>query len=516
MTSTTSDAAAPACPAYADLLDHLRSTAVLGSTGSVLSWDQEVMMPAGGLAQRGDQLAELAKITHQRATDPRVGEWLAACEGGSDCGEDQRVNLRWWRHGYDRATKLPAELVVEMSRATSAGKAAWAGARAASDFSQFAPALERIVALCREEADAYGVPEGGERWDALAEGYEPGMTAASVAAVFEPLRTRLAALIAQLADAPAPPPDAFTRLTLPRDQQEAFVRHVAQAIGFDFDRGRLDVSTHPFCSGTHPGDVRLTTRFADDNMNDALGSTMHECGHGLYEQGLPPEHANTPRGSAVGLSIHESQSRLWENQVGRSASFWRWAHPQLGGFFGDAAAGFDYAAVYGSANRVEAGLIRVEADEATYNLHIMIRFALERALLTGDLAVADLPDAWNQAYRRDLGVTVPDDARGCLQDIHWSMGALGYFPTYTMGNLYSAQLFEAARDALGGAEALDAQFAQGTFAPLLDWLRTHVHAPGRSLTSEALCEKVTGKPLSAEPLLRHLEGKLLPLYGVGA
>ena len=495
-------------------------TPVLASAGSVLGWDQEVMMPAGGLDQRGEQLAELASLTHERATDARVGDWLAACEADAelmaDPTTDAAVNLRWWRHGYDRATKLPGDLVVAMSRATSAGKAAWAEARGASEFGRFAAPLERIVSLCREEADAYGVPAGGERWDALAEGYEPGMTAASVAAVFDPLRPRLAGLIARLTDAPNPPSDAFTRLKLPRDQQEAFVRQVAKAIGFDFERGRLDVSTHPFCSGTHPGDVRLTTRFADDNVNDALGSTMHECGHGLYEQGLPSAHRNTPRGGAVGLSIHESQSRLWENQVGRSNAFWRWAHPRLAGFFGPAVDGFDRAAVFGAANRVEPGLIRVEADEATYNLHIMIRFALERSLLSGDLAVTDLPDAWNAAYRSDLGVTVPDDARGCLQDIHWSMGALGYFPTYTMGNLYSAQLFETARDALGGADAIDAQFAAGDFAPLLDWLRENVHERGRTYDSAALCLKVTGKPLSAEPLMRHLEAKLLPLYGMAA
>ena len=239
---------------------------------------------------------------------------------------------------------------------------------------------------------------------------------------------------------------------------------------------------------------------------------MHECGHGLYEQGLPSEHANTPRGQAVGLSIHESQSRLWENQVGRSAAFWQWAHPKLVAHFGAAVAGFDGDAVYAAANRVQPGLIRVEADEATYNLHIMIRFALERAMLSGELAVGDLPAAWNAAYRADLGLEVPDDARGCLQDIHWSMGALGYFPTYTMGNLYSAQLFETAREALGGSEAVAAQFAAGEFGPLLGWLREHVHALGRTYDSAALGERVTGGPLSSDALMRHLEAKLLPLY----
>ena len=356
---------AVALPDYTRLLEHQRSNAVLGSAGSVLGWDQEVMMPEGGLEQRSAQLAELAGVTHAQATDSRVGAWLNACEKDAALMADSTsiaaVNVRWWRHGYDRSTKLPATLVMAMSRATSAGKAAWAQARAANggkgDFAMFAPKFETIVKLCREEADAYGVPENGERWDALAEGYESGMTAAQVAGVFAPLRKQLVDLLGRLGKAGSGPSDAFHQLKLPRDGQEAFVREVAKAIGFDFSCGRLDVSSHPFCSGACPGDVRLTTRFADDNVNDALGSTMHEVGHGMYEQGLPAEHANTPRGYAVGLSIHESQSRLWENQVGRSAAFWQWAHPKLKAHFDSAVAGFDCETVYGAANRVEPGLI---------------------------------------------------------------------------------------------------------------------------------------------------------------
>src|SRR5690606_25708420 len=262
---------------------------------------------------------------------------------------------------------------------------------------------------------------------------EPGCTAAGVAAGFGPLRKSLQGLISDLMGSARAPSNAFNELPLPTAQQEAFVRFVAERIGFDFGRGRLDRSTHPFCSGTHPGDVRLTTRFHEANVNDALGSTMHEAGHGIYEQGLPTAHWGLPMGQAVSLSIHESQSRLWENQVGRSQAFWRWLHPQLGRFFGDETSGLSLDDVYGGANIVKPTLIRVEADEATYNMHIMIRFEIERALLTGELAVEDVPEMWNARYKEYLGVDVPNDAQGCLQDIHWSMLAIGYFPTYTLG-----------------------------------------------------------------------------------
>lgn len=473
------------------------------------------MMPPGGLAHRSNQLAQLAQLVHERSTDPRIADWLGECEADPSITEhpfsDAGVNVREWRRDYDRATKLPAALVIEFSQTTSQAKAEWAQARKANDYARFSPWLDKIVNLSKRQAECYGWSDEGEPWDALAEGYEAGMTAAYVAGVFTPLREKLVVLVDRLMGSSSPPSNAFNKLKLPVAQQEAFVRRISEAVGFDFECGRLDTSSHPFCSGTHHADIRLTTRFADDNVNDALGSTLHETGHGLYEQGLPPQHLGTPRGNAVGLSIHESQSRLWENQVGRSRAFWTWCHPLLAQHFGDAVAGLSPDDIYAAANRVSPSLIRVEADEATYNLHIMIRFELERALLKGDLAAADLPGAWNEKYRDYLGVEVPDDAHGCLQDIHWSMGALGYFPTYTLGNLYSAQFFEAAQAQLGDLHAL---FATGDFSPLLDWLRTHIHAPGMTYPSAQLCQHVTGKPLTADPLMRHLEAKLLPIYGL--
>ena len=507
---TTATATQP----YDQLISHVKEAALLSSTGALLGWDQEALMPKGGVEHRARQLAQLARMTHQMGTDARIEGWLDACEADSAITSEPTsvaaVNVREVREDYEKATKLPEALVVEISQTTSRAKHEWALARKDNDFAHFKPWLEKIVALNLRKAECYGWDiSQGEPWDALADNFESGMTAAQVSGVFGPLRDRLVKLLGEIRGSGSGPSNAFNELKLPIEQQKAFVTDIAKAIGFDFNRGRLDTSTHPFCSGTHCNDIRLTTRFHEDNVNDALGSTMHECGHGIYEQGLLEEHIGTPMGEAVGLSIHESQSRMWENQVGRSRAFWRWCFPKLAAYFGDAVAGISEEDIYGGCNIVRAGLIRVEADEATYNMHIMIRFEIERALLKGDLAVADLPEAWNAKYKEYLGVEVPDDARGCMQDIHWSMGAMGYFPTYTMGNLYSAQLFEQAKEELGD---LDAMFAVGEFAPLRTWLNENIHAHGRRYKSADLCEKITGKPLSADPLMRHLEGKLGSLY----
>lgn len=507
---------AAARDAYAALIAHVKDTSLLGGSASVLSWDQETLMPPGGAAFRAAQLAQLSRLVHERATDPRVDEWLSACEADPAITAKPTavasVNVRELRRGFDKATKLPTALVEALSRASSAGRQAWKQARAEANFAGFADSLTEIIRLSREKAAAYGWAEGGEPWDALADNFEPGCTAAEVSGVFTPLRERLVALIEKLQGASQKPKNAFASVGLPVDGQERFVREIAASLGFDFERGRLDVSTHPFCGGSHRDDVRMTTRFGEANFpNEALGSTMHECGHGLYEQGLGREHIGTPMGSAVSLGIHESQSRMWENQVGRSRAFWSWCAPKIKAHFGAPLADFSVDDFYGGANIVAPSFIRVEADEATYNLHVMIRFELERALLAGDLEVAELPAAWNQRYKEYLGVDVPDDAKGCLQDIHWSMNLIGYFPTYTLGNLYCAQFFDAARRELGD---LDAMFAAGEFAPLLGWLREKIHVHGRRYRASELVQEVTGAPLSADPLMAHLEGKLLPLYGL--
>ncbi len=500
---------------YDQLIAHQQKLSAVHATMGLLGWDQETMMPPGGLVYRGEQLAQVASIAHELATSPRIAEWLAECESDIDLISDptsgSAVNLREIRRDYDRNTKLPAELVAEVARVTSAAKAAWQQARKADDFGMFEPHLQKVIDLNIAQAECYGWAEDGEAWDALAEGYEAGMNAAYVQGVFGPLRQRLVAFTNELLDNGAAPSAKLNDIKLPIDAQMRYVRMVSEQIGFDYSRGRLDVAAHPFCGGTHCHDVRLTTRFHEDMLTDALGSTMHEAGHGMYEQGLPADKIGQPAGDAVGLSIHESQSRLWENHVGRSRGFWQWAGPKLGEYFGDAVAGAGGDDAYAACNVVQRSLIRVEADEVTYHLHILIRFELERLMARGELGAADVPEAWNSRYHDYLGVEVPGPAAGCMQDIHWSMGSIGYFPTYTLGSLYAAQFYETACNQLGD---VDAMFARGEFTPLRRWLNENIHALGKTYRSEALCEHVTGSKLSADPFMRHVEGKLRPLYGL--
>jgi carboxypeptidase Taq len=500
---------------YEELISRVRETSTLGSTASLLSWDQETMMPPGGVEHRARQMSQIAGLVHQWATDPRIGDLISECEADADLvadpSSDSAANLRELRKSYDRATKLPSDLVTERAQTRSIATHHWQEARQNADFDLFRPWLEKNIELARRTAECYGWADGEEPWDALAEGFESGMRAANVEAVFTPLRDRLQALITELVGGPKQPSTALNHVVLPIDAQKAFVRDVITAMGFDWSRGRIDDSTHPFCGGTCVDDVRLTNRYRDDGFVDALGGGMHEAGHGLYEQGMPVEHDLTPIGTAASLGIHESQSRMWENFVGRSEAFWHWAHPRMVQAFGSAVSGLSERDMYEAMNLVEPSFIRVEADEATYNLHIMVRFELERVLMNGELAAADLPHEWNRRYKEYLGVDVPNDALGCLQDIHWSGGSFGYFPTYCLGNLYAAQIFEQVRS---DVPDLDSSFAKGDFSPLKSWLNEHIHAHGSRYEASDLCVRATGKPLSAEPLLRHLEGKLRPLYGV--
>lgn len=501
--------------AYDELIKHSRETQLLGATAALLGWDQEVMMPKKAVNFRSGQMGLLARLHHEREIDPRIGDLLGECEGDKALTSDpisvSAVNLREIRRKFDRKIKLPVELVEEEARLASVAQIEWAEARKESNFKRFQPLLEKIVKLLQRKAECYGWAQGGEPWDALAEDYEPGCTAAKVEAVFTPLRDRLTKFLGELMESSHQPRNIFGELELPIEQQEKYVRFVAEAIGFDFNRGRLDRSTHPFCSGTHCNDVRLTTRFRLTDMHDALGSTMHECGHGIYEQGLLEEHVGTPMGESVSLGIHESQSRMWENQVGRSEAFWKWCHPKLKDFYGEKVAKLGFNEVYGAINFVKPAFIRVEADEATYNMHIMIRFELERAILAGDLEIASIPEAWNTRYKKYLGIDVPNDAKGCLQDVHWSTAAMGYFPTYTLGNLYCAQFFEKALETIPD---LYEQFARGEFGALKKWLNENIHQHGMRYRPDELCKHVTGKPLSADPLMRHLEGKLRPIYKI--
>lgn len=494
-----------------DLVSRLKSTAVLASCSALLGWDEQTYLPPGGAGHRAEQLGLLAGMAHQRATDPAIGELLSQLEAAKAFAADspEAALLREARRDYDRKTKLPQRLVEEMSRTTTLSQQAWVGARRKKDFAEFRPWLEKVVALKREEADVLSA--GGEKYDALLDDYEAGATSESVAASFATLRKELVSLLDAIRGSGRSPDASILTRSYPVEAQRAFGRAAAAAIGFDFDRGRLDEAAHPFCSGIGPGDCRLTTRYDEHHVPGAFFGTLHEAGHGLYEQGLPADRFGTPLGEACSLGVHESQSRMWENFVGRSRAFWGYFFPQARDAFPGALKDVDTETFYRAINDVRPSYIRVEADEVTYNLHIMLRFELERPLIAGDLAPADLPGAWDEAFARDFGMRPTNVAEGALQDIHWSAGLVGYFPTYALGNMYAAQLFEQARTDLGD---LDAMFARGEFAPLKGWLVEKVHRHGRRYRPAELIERVTGRAPSPEPLVRHLRGKYGELYGV--
>jgi carboxypeptidase Taq len=504
-----------AADAYAELVRRAKELGVLNSCAAVLGWDQQTYMPTHGVGLRGDQLAFLAGLAHAKATDPKVGELLAAVEGSdlvADPESDAAANVRELRRGYDRSTKLPTALVEELARVTTAAQQAWQQAKAANDFPAFRPHLEKVVALKRQEAQAVGYAD--HPYNALLDEYEPGATVAEVREVFAGLTRDLVPLIRAIGASGKKPDRSVLERDYPVERQKVFAEAAAAAFGFDFAAGRLDTTAHPFCSGVGPGDCRITTRYNPRFFSEAFFGVLHETGHALYEQNLPAEHFGTPLGAACSLGIHESQSRLWENQVGRGRAFWGHFFPRLRQTFPTALAGVEFDRFYFAVNEVRPSLIRVEADEATYNLHVALRFELELGLVSGDLAVADLPGAWNERFKALLGLDVPDDTRGCLQDIHWSFGGIGYFPTYTLGNLYAAQLMSAARRALGGTDATDADFSRGEFGRLKSWLTENIHRHGQRFRAGELCRRATGEPLSARPFVSYLNEKFGPLYGV--
>jgi carboxypeptidase Taq len=453
-------------------------------------------------------MALLARLCHERATDSRIGDWLEKL-ASEQLTDAQAANVREIRRGYERARKLPADLVEEIARVTTQAQQVWAEARSNSDFAKFLPWFERIVLLKRREAQAIGYQE--HIYDALLDEYEPGATTVRIRELFARLAKELTPLVASIVQSGRSPNRELLHREFPVEAQKSFGRMAAERIGFDFERGRLDVTTHPFCSGIGPGDCRITTRYNSTHFNESFFGILHEAGHGIYEQNLPHEHFGTPLGAAASLGIHESQSRLWENQVGRSREFWEHFFPLAQGAFPTSLKDVKLDDFYFAINDVQTSFIRVEADEATYNLHIILRFELEQALLTGDLQPRDVPGAWGESFQRLLHLTPPDDRRGCLQDIHWSFGGLGYFATYTLGNLYAAQFMEQAQSDLPD---LHGDFRRGEFGGLKTWLVEKIHRHGQHDRAEGLCRKITTKPLSHEPFLRYLRGKYAPLYGL--
>ena len=502
----------PASVVFEQLCQFARETALLESVAELLGWDERTYLPLAAGAYRAEQMTYLAGLIHQRRTDPRVGRWLEALAGiplATEPHSDAGATVRQIKRDYDKRVKLPQALVEELTRASVLGQQAWTEARRNNDFATFRPLLTKIYELKRQQAEALGYQD--EPYDALLDDFEPDVKTAAVAGVLAGLREELAPFAAAIADSGRQPPVEILQRHYPLDAQAAFGKAAAAAIGFDFERGRLDVTQHPFCSGLGPCDCRITTRYDEQFFPGAFFGILHEAGHGLYDQGLRTEQYGLPPGMYVSLGMHESQSRLWENAVGRSRAFWRHFFPRAQQHFPAALRDVALDDFYFAINAVRPSLIRVEADEATYNLHIIIRFELERALLNGDLPVADLPSAWQEKYRIYLGIEPPNDADGVLQDIHWSAGLIGYFPTYTLGNLFAAQFFQQADRDLGG---LDEPFARGEFSLLREWLRENIHRRGQCYSAAELATLVTGQPLSHQPLMEYLRGKLGPLYGI--
>lgn len=488
----------------AEISDLLRVQMVLG-------WDQQTYMPTGGAEDRGNQLSTLARLEHERWTSPKLARLLDALEPAAqnwNPDSDEAALVRVTRKQQQKRTRVPARWVSDFSLVTTIGQEAWVKARKNNDFAAFQPHLEHIVDLRREYSSFFAPYD--HVYDPLLDDFEPGMKTAEVAAIFNELRGEQVALIKAIAARPQVE-TAFLEQPFSEQQQWEFGVEVITRFGYDWNRGRLDRAAHPFSTGFGLGDVRITTRFDPQHPNSALFGTMHECGHALYDMGFDPALARTPLADGASMAVHESQSRMWENLVGRSLPFWRFFYPALQQRFPQQLGSVSLEAFYKAINRVQTSLIRVEADEATYNLHVMLRMELEIALMEGSLAVKDLPAAWNQRMQDYLGLTPPNDAQGVLQDIHWSGGSIGYFPTYALGNLVSVQLWEQIQSALPD---LEQQIEQGKFDALLAWLRQNVHRHGCKFEPQVLVQKVTGSRIDPKPYLRYLKQKYSAIYGL--
>ncbi len=493
---------------YQKLIERVKEVQIATSLEGLLDWDQETCMPAKATETRAAQMAFAAGVGHERLIDKKFGRLLEQAEQEVDSDPVIATNVREVRRVYDRKIKLPTKLVQEIASATALAKEAWVKARTDANFPHFAPHLEKLLDLKRQVAEQVGYTT--EPFDALMDEFEPGARAAEVQKVFDAVKAELVPLVQAIKTAPRQPDTSLLERECPQPKQEQFGRWVAQQMGYDFQAGRLDISAHPFCTGLSPRDVRITTRYDEHYLPMSLFGIMHEAGHALYEQGLDPAHAFTPAGQSVSLGVHESQSRLWENFVGRSRPFWQHYLAPLKAAF-PALADVALDDWYFAINTVRPSFIRVEADEVTYGLHIMLRFDLERRMVAGKIKVSDVPAAWNDAMQRLLGITPKSDADGCLQDIHWSLGIFGYFPTYALGNLYAAQFFEAAHQALPD---LDERLARGELQPLRDWLREKIHRHGQRYRAGELVQVVTGQPLSPTAFINYLNRKFRPLYGV--
>ena len=501
-----------------DLRSKLKQIHHLRDAAALLSWDQETYMPYGGGEARADQIATLQTLAHQQFVSPDIADWLAELidpvtglvhKHLASWDESTKAFVRETWRDFSKAKKLPSEFVNRLERECSLAQQVWVEARERNDFAHFLPHLRAIVALKHEEVQYRGFTDSP--YNALLDTYEPGATVADLKPLFTALREGLTTILQQINSAASKPDDRILYQAYDQEKQIAFSKRVLTGMGYDFHRGRLDLSAHPFTTSFHPTDVRVTTRVFEKDLPSCLFSAIHEGGHAIYDQGLPQEHYGTPLGESISLGIHESQSRLWENCVGRSSAFWQHFFPLLQETFPEQLGAISLHEFYAAINTVKPSLIRVEADEVTYNLHIMVRFEIELDLMEGRVQVEDLPALWNAKMQEYLGIVPERDAEGVLQDVHWSFGAIGYFPTYTLGNLYAAMLYQQAKTDM---PELEKQIAQGNLLPLKEWLNQKIHRWGRQWQAQELIQRITGKSLEAQPFLQSLRQKMQGVYGI--
>ena len=493
-------------PTVPDALDRLKARLAdrhaLNDVASLLGWDQRTMMPPAGAGARGNQMAALHRLNHELLIDPEVGrmlEELAPREASLDPGSDDAALIRIARRDYEKAVSVPSHLRAEMARAAAEATPVWREAKATSDFELFLPQLERNVELRRRYIACFEPQD--DPYDILLDDFEPEMHAVEVTRIFDQLKAELVPLIAEQRDQEID--DAFLTGNFPANRQEALGREVVDLFGHRPDAWRIDPTEHPFMSGAGRDDIRITTHYYDGNL-DSLFATMHEYGHGLYQHQLPARIADLPTGDATSLGIHESQSRLWENLVGRSLPFWRFLYPRVQARFPEQLGGVELERFYAAINRVQPSLIRIHADEVTYGMHVILRFELEQDIAAGRIDLRDLPKLWAEKMQAYLGIEVPDDARGVLQDMHWATGLIGYFPTYLLGTVMSVQIWEKAAGDIGD---LDAQIERGEFGALRGWLGEHVHGYGAKFSPQETLRRATGSTIDAKPYLAYLAGK---------
>jgi carboxypeptidase Taq len=495
---------------YEQLLERVHELDDLNKANALLSWDREVNMPRAGTVERIAQMTTLSSLSHRMFTSDEMGELLerAADElDGADYDSNEASLIRLLRRTYADARKLPAEYVARSAAVSGQAREAWVRARAENDFPRFQPWLEQIVGLCQEMAEYYGYED--EKYDALLDKYETNMKTAEVRTIFNAVKAELVPLREAIDRSPIRLDDSIVHRPYAIDKQKAFARYIAEAIGYDFERGHLGTVVHPFATSFSRNDARITTRWYADFLNPSLFGTLHECGHAMYEQGTHADLARTPLARGTSMGIHESQSRMMENIVGRSYGFWQAHFPTLQSYFPEALGDSSAEDFYRAVNKTQSSLIRVEADELTYNFHIILRFELEQAMLNGDLVVAELPLAWNDKMKELLGITPPNDSQGCLQDVHWSRPGFGYFPTYALGNLYAAQFYETA---VAQHPAIAEEMSGGRTTALLAWLRENIHQHGKKFTPGELVQRVTGQPLGHAAFMRYVTAKFGELY----